>query len=503
MKRDTRDIAKGWLVNFSGVIAGSVNVLFYVFLSRAFGARTVGLFILARSIVDILSKIGILGLDRGILAVGARRQAGKDEGGLYRAVGQALLTGFAASLAVLVLLQTVLVPLLGRVYPKTELVEPLRIMSFGIVFWTVSLILLAATRSLRIMKYQVIVSNLVEPLVMFALALLAYSLDRGIVALAWAFTAALSAGTAASLTFFSREFSLRRLAGHLFEKEGRGRLFRYAAPIGVYDMMNLLLQRVDLFVLNHFTGAATVGVYSMAQNAAFTFKKIRQSFDPILIPVISAARHLDNHADLLEHYRNVTRWILILNMLLLGVVLFASESIMGIFGEAFTAGAWPLVLLTASVMVNTVLGVSELFILIDRPMINLVNTVLTIAAALGLNLYLVPPHGMAGAAVAVFLSYAFMNALRLAEVHFFYRLQPFTRFHLKALLAAAVSFGATYLVKVKALPNGGVATDLLLVAVFMLLYGLALLLAGMAGEEKAFADKLLRMAGLRKEGAGR
>jgi O-antigen/teichoic acid export membrane protein len=154
-------------------------------------------------------------------------------------------------------------------------------------------------------------------------------------------------------------------------------------------------------------------------------------------------------------------------------------------------------------MVNTVLGVSELFILIDRPMINLVNTILTIAAVLGLSLYLVPAHGMAGAAVAVFLSYAFMNTLRLAEVHFFYRLQPFTRFHLKALLAAAASFGATYAVKVKVHPAGGVAADLLLVAVFMLLYGLALLLAGVAGEERAFGDKLLRMAGLRKEGAGR
>jgi hypothetical protein len=88
-------------------------------------------------------------------------------------------------------------------------------------------------------------------------------------------------------------------------------------------------------------------------------------------------------------------------------------------------------------------------------------------------------------------------------VHFLYRLQPFTRFHLKALLAAAASFGGTYLVKVKVLPAGGVAADLLLVAVFMFLYGLALLLAGMAGEERAFGDKLLRMTGLRKGGAGR
>jgi O-antigen/teichoic acid export membrane protein len=496
MKQDTKDIARGWLVNFSGVIGSVINVFFYIFLSRAYGAGVVGLFILARSVVDILSKIGILGLDRGLLSVGARYRAGGSRRKLYRAVAQALLIGLVASLLVLALLQAVLVPFMSRFYPKAELVTPLRIMGFGIVLWTLSLILLAATRALRIMRYQVIVSTLIEPLVMFALAVLFYVMGLGINALALAFTTALAAGTAASLAFFSREFSLRRLAGVFFEADGRGKLFRYAAPIGIYDMLNLLLQRIDLFILNHFTGAATVGVYSMAQNAAFTFKKIRQSFDPILIPVISSSRQGDNQDDLLEHYRNVTRWILTLNMLLLGVVLFASESIMGIFGKAFTAGALPLVLLTASVMVNTVLGVSELFILIDRPVINLANTIVTIAVAVGLNLALIPAYGMVGAALAVLASYLFMNVLRLLEVQFLYRLQPFTFFHLKAILAAVFSFALTFLVKFSAASLRGVGGDLLLVAIFLLLYTFTLSLAGMAAEEKAFAARLLRLVGV-------
>lgn len=498
MKQDTKDIARGWLVNFSGVIGGVVNVLFYIFLSRAYGAGIVGLFILARSVVDILSKIGILGLDRGLLSVGARHRAGGNRKKLYRAVAQALFIGLVSSLLVLALLQAVLAPVMSRIYPRTELLTPLRIMGFGIVLWTISLILLSATRALRIMRYQVIVSTLVEPLVMFALAALFSLMGFGINALAAAFTAALAAGTLSSLAFFSREFSLRRLAAVFFDSDGRGKLFRYASPIGIYDMLNLLLQRVDLFILNYFTGAATVGVYSMAQNAAFTFKKIRQSFDPILIPVISASRQADRQEDLLEHYRNVTRWILSLNMLLLGVVLFASESIMGIFGKAFTTGAWPLVLLTASVMVNTVLGVSELFILIDRPVINLANTIVTIAAAVGLNLALIPHYGMEGAALAVLLSYLLMNALRILEVRFLYGLQPFTFFHLKALLAAFFSFALTFLVKGSAPSLRGVRGDLFLVAVFLLLYIAALYAAGMAAEEKAFAARLFRLVGIGK-----
>ena len=67
LKADTRDIARGALTNFAGILIKSVNVLFYVWLARVYGAAITGIFVLCQSSLDIASKLGLLGFDRGVL----------------------------------------------------------------------------------------------------------------------------------------------------------------------------------------------------------------------------------------------------------------------------------------------------------------------------------------------------------------------------------------------------------------------------------------------------
>jgi O-antigen/teichoic acid export membrane protein len=258
-------------------------------------------------------------------------------------------------------------------------------------------------------------------------------------------------------------------------------------------MLNLLLQRVDLFILSHFAGSATVGVYSIAQNIAFTFKKIRQSFDPIFIPVISASHQLKDRDALLEQYRNVARWVLILNTALFGLTVFAGHTILRIFGGEFVAGATALIILTAAVIINSFLGISELFILIDRPYINLINTIGSIGAAIILNYALVPEFGMLGACMAFLATYLLMNAARIIEVRLLYRLHPFTRYHARALLAAVPSFAAALFIR-EAIPlTHGVTGEFAAYLVFFLLYVVSLVLMGMAKEEETFLAKIISL----------
>lgn len=492
MTKDTRDIAKGALTNFAGVLFGSLNLIFYIFLSQAYGAEVVGIFVFSRSSVDIISKLGLLGLDRGILVIAAKFHAEGDDEALYRSIGQSLIIGLTATFVVIFLLEAGLIPILGKIYQKTNLILPLRIMGVGMVFWTISSILLFATRALRIMKYQVIVKNGVEPLSIFILAVPFYFLDMGITGLAVAFVFSTAVGALVSVYFFSKEFSLKRVAGVLFAREGRKNLFRFAAPIGIYDTLNLLMQRIDLFILTRFASSSTVGVYSMVQNAAFVFKKVRQSFDPILIPVISASHQLKDKKNLLLQYQNVTRWILILNIAFLGLTFFSARTIMSIFGKDFTVGYLALIVLTAAIMVNTILGVSELFILIDRPIINLMNTIGTIVVAVILNLSLVPYYGMLGASLSVLIAYILMNIVRLIEVQTMYEVHPFTRYHLRAILAAVPSFALVFLFKKDFIGFHGAGADLLSALFFFVLYFLFLMLFGMAKEEKKVVYEILK-----------
>lgn len=486
---DTRDIARGALANFAGGLLKSVNVLFYIWLARTHGAPVTGVFVLCQASLDIVSKLGLLGFDRGVLTFAARHRATGDEEGVYRSIAQALAVTALCS-TVLVAFLEVTVPALCRVLRQPDLLVPLRIMAPGILFWVLTAVLVHAARAARVMKHEIAVKSGVEPVALFAFALLLRPHLPGVEGLAWSFLLATAAGTTAAAVLFGRLYAPRRVARLLLAREGRAAFTRFSAFIGVYDLLNLLLQRVDLLLLSRFGSPAAVGVYGLAQNAAFTFKKVRQSFDPITIPVLAAAGARARPDELLGHFRTVTRWVLVVNLALLGVAAFGSRLIMGIFGQDFTAGAVPLALLTVAVMLNTVLGVSELFILIERPALNLVNTVVAIAVAAGLGLLLVPRHGMTGAAVAALGAYTVMNLLRLLMVRVLYRMQPCTIHHARALLAAAAAGGAAALLRgaLGGLPQAG--ADLLAVAAYLAGYALLIGLLGPAPEDRALLGRV-------------
>jgi O-antigen/teichoic acid export membrane protein len=487
---DTKDIARGAFTNFLGVLARSLNFAFYIFLGRIYGAKVTGIFILALATVDVVSKLGILGLDRGILTIGAKKHQEKDETGFYRSVAQALIIGFGATLLMVVGINALAEFIAHRFYQQDELLTPLKTMSIGMFFWMVSAILLFTTRSVRIMKYEVYTKSLVEPLVLMIAAVAFYYISPGISGLSQAFLLSVVAGSVSSIYFFGKTFSFKKLFRQFFKLPGLLEVAKFATPIGFYDLLNLLLQRIDVFMLGRFAPSSQLGVYGIAQSIAFGAKKIRQSFDPILIPVISSRYQEGNHEAIRLHYQNVTRWILILNLAVLGLFVFAAKPALALFGKDFQGGDTALILLTSAVVLNGVLGVSELFILIDRPLINLMNTIGTIIMSIVLNLLLIPRWGMEGAAAAMLISYFVMNVARITEVIVLYRIHPFTMFHLRAVAASAVSLSIASILSFTPPVSDSLLLQFFTGVFYVILYFMLLLIIGPANEEAEVAQRL-------------
>ena len=487
---DTKDIARGAFTNFLGVLARSLNFAFYIFLGRIYGAKVTGIFILALATVDVVSKLGILGLDRGILTIGAKKQQERDEVGFYRSVAQALIIGFGATLLMVIGINVLAELIASRFYHQAELRSPLRYMSIGMFFWMISAILLFTTRSVRIMKYEVYTKSLVEPLVLMIAAVVFYYISPGVSGLSLAFLCSVAAGTVSSVYFFSKIFSFRILFSQFLEFRGLREVMRFSAPIGFYDLLNLLLQRIDVFMLGRFVPSGQLGIYGIAQSIAFGAKKIRQSFDPIFIPVISSRSQEDNQAAIELHYQNVTRWILILNLAVLGLFVFAAKPALALFGKDFQGGDTALVLLTSAVVVNGVLGVSELFILIDRPLINVFNTTATLILSICLNFLLIPRWGMEGAAAGILISYFAMNIARIIEVLILYKIHPFTGFHLKAICVSAVSMAVAYTLSLMPPVSDSLWLWFLTGIFYVVLYFALILITGPAREEAEVAQRL-------------
>ena len=482
-QRDTRDIVWGAMINLAGAAIRSLRLLLLVILGRLYGAEGLGLYLLAYATLDTFNKLVVMGLDQAVLTHAARRYAAEDLDGMYATIGQALVMSLAAACIVSTGLSLLAPWLAHAFFKKPELGDALRMMAWTLPFWSFSAILLFAARALRVMHDEVIVKAAVEPLVILGLALGCYALGWGPSGL-WVgvlVSAVVGAGTATYM--FSRKFSVTRLWRGLWVSSGRWPLYRFAMQIGLVELGSELLKRIDMFLIGRYLTVDMLGIYGIAQEWASTVKKIRQAFNPIFVPVISAAHQQRDRAGMLHQYRNVTRWILILNACVLGGVILAGETLMRLFGAEFGLGAPVAVVLTLALSIQGVLGVSELFLLIEKPWINLVNAMGALLASIGLNLWLIPRYGIMGAGLAVLILQTLLSLARLIEVAVLYRLQPLTRYHAKAMMAFLLAVGAVWGLY-QALGATGGTTAVGAVVAFWLLYFALLALMGLAPEEK-------------------
>lgn len=488
---DQRDIIKGALVNLSGILAKSLNVIFFIFLGRFYGPAVTGLYLLSLATVDIISKLAILGLDRALITEGSKNLSADNEKGFYRAVSNALITGLAASVVTFVFIELGAGFTVSFILNKSELEMPVRIMGMGLFFWTVSAVFIAASRSVRIMKYEVIIKSIAEPLIMLVSAVFLYRYNQGIKALSIAFVVSTMAGMVMSVYLFSRKFSLKELRNTIFSSgTGLKEMFLLSSPTGIYDMLNLLLQRVDFFVLTRFASVATAGVYGIAAEIAFSIKKVRQSFDPIFIPVVSGLFEKKRYDEINIHLKNVTRWIFTIDLYVLIVFIIAGKYISALFGNDFSSGYYAMLILALSVLINGSFGISELFLLIEKPWINLLNTCGTIIVNIILNIFLVPEFGMTGAALSMVVSYILMNTARIMEVSLIYDLSPFSGQLYKTISAGMISLSMASCLMF--LFNGIPYIEIVLFFIISILFAVLLLLLEASPEIKKFLKKIKR-----------
>ena len=447
-RKDAHEVVKGTGVNFLGNLGKISRFGYYIIVTRFLGAEVLGLFSLGWHLIDMVSKFGLFGLDRAVIRYVSRFRTDGDAEGAHRTIGQALLFGLVASLIVTGTVW-ILAPLAGvfarwgsgSVFGHPDFVQILRLLALCIPFYVLSSILLAALKGLRIMKFDIFVKGLSEPFVMLSTTIVLCLLGWTVPGLAFAYVLASVCGLALAIRFFCSRFSLPRTLTWTRRLSESSRLVKFSAPIPIYDAFYSLMSRIDLFIIALFLPAASVGIYAATTEVAGIVKKIRQSVDPIFAPITSGLLHQDRKERVSLLFASVTRWILILEMAFLLVFGLWGSSILSIFGPAFSAGFWALILLAFGHTINGAFGSAEMILLMSgRSGINLLNTSLLVVVNLGLNLLLIPKYGITGAALAAAISLKLVNLLRIIEVRFLLGVHPFRWSLLKPISAACLAF---------------------------------------------------------------
>jgi O-antigen/teichoic acid export membrane protein len=469
------ELKRGAFLNTIAMLASNFRGIFTFLVARLLGAAALGIFSVAWSTTDIISKIGVLGLDNAITTFIARSEAMGDHARSRALFRIAVVLGVAQSIVTAGIVIVGLRFFNNRLHLQPQMVSALALVLCAMPGLALYRISTAISRGMKVMQHDIYSRGMTEPIA----TTLAFLLALAVGFKESSPEVAAIVGTAASgliaLALASKLF--RNIPAHTEVKspfaEARS-LIAYAAPISIYQLINAFIARLDLIMLGYFVGRApgvslaTVGVYSAVIGTANGLRKVNQTFNPIFAPVVAGMTATGDHETAAATYARLAQWMLWILLPLVAVLSLAGGTILLIYGPAFQQGGVWLGIVALASALNAFVALGETVIMVQRPHLNLLHSSITcVVAAAGL-LWLIPRFGAMGAAFGILLPYVVQGILRYATLRWVFHWKDSWSDISPPLIAAVIAFIPALVCRVLL---HGIVGQVISAAVFLAIFG--------------------------------
>ena len=403
------------LVSFAGqalilrVIGVTAGLAFNIALARYLGADGAGIYFLSVTIIAIMGVICRLGLENVVLRETSACLASDRKGRLVSVAKRSIVIVAGVSAIASLLLVLLAGWLSERIFHKPELADTLRIMSLSLLPTSLYLLHAEILRGARRIGQAAIVKGVVAQIAaLMLLVILVRSRNAiSVTTVSGIYVVAALIGLMLSILYLYRARLL------VADKKCMIRtrwLLEVGRPMFIIAMMGMAMNWVDTICLGVWRTAGEVGIYNAAIRTARMTSFILVAVNSIAAPKYSALFTQGRLGDL-ERVARLSSLLMILATLpLLVIFLAAPETVMGLFGVEFREAAGILRILAIGQLVNVATGSIGFILLMtgqEKPFQNIM--LIFVALNVLLNILLVPPLGIAGAAIASSLSVAGQN----------------------------------------------------------------------------------------------
>ncbi len=438
-------LARGVIFNTIAFLASNLRGIFMFLIARLLGSAILGTFGLAWASMDLLSKFGTLGFDYSGIAFVAKAEANGDRAGSRRIRRTILIVAMMSSVF-LALVGGSLVWTIGpRFGLRPEVARATALMFLAIPGVTLYRISTGLSRGMGVMQHDIYSRGLTESFATAAALLIAIFFGlRELAPEAAAICGTLASGLVAFILTRRIFKNDTHSVPAATDEEMRSKLLRASEPIALYDLLNIGIMHIDVIMLGAFVGRApgvtleTLGIYAAGVQIAGGLRKVNQAFTPIFTPVIARQMSIGHMHAAEETYGYLARWMLAILLPAVVVLALAGGAIMTIFGPGFYRGGTWIAIVGAACAINAFVGLGETILMVERPHINLLNSSIAFAAAVGLNFILIPAFGALGAALGMLVPYCLQGVLRGTQISRMMRWHWPWRALLKPWLAALV-----------------------------------------------------------------
>ncbi len=395
-------------------------------LANVLGQHTFGVYELARTWVTVLASFAPLGTDKGVVYFGAKqRHKDKPEqvlGTVISTFGVSVFGGLGLTAACASWL---------LMSPQTEERQALLWMLPAVFIWSILLAAVGTLRAFKDMKAQSLAYLVVLPMGMFAAALVPALSSWGLKGALIGFSVANLASLGVAIPLVWRRLRKVRAAADKPEFNLLA-LLKYSLPESFSAVLFRINQWADTLMVGALAGTADVGLYRTAVTLAMIGEvpavAVNTMFQPVIAEIADTKRSgADQPAELEAVVRIVTRWMVILAAPVYLGIYVGMEAVLSLWKPEYASSADALsILLWGQAVYVLAVPATALIPMTGRARLNLLNAGAAALLNIGLNAWLIPEYGIAGAASATGISLAAWSIWRLAQVWYIFKIQAFT-----------------------------------------------------------------------------
>jgi len=444
MSQDLNDslvkITKGAGIAFAGVLAA----LFFGFISRVLVARyrteaDYGVYSLAFSILGICATLASLGLRNGATRSIAHARGKNDIERVQKLIPASVQFTLIASvsLAIIVFLTSDIIA--AKIFYDAALAFPLKIFALGIPFFTLLHIFPSIFRGFGDVKPTVYFRDILRPLLFPLFLLPVVLLNLPFTGVFYALLASLVISCAAVIIYTVKRlpspigFSTR-LSGNPVAKE----LLVFSLPLLGVAALQLIIAWTDTLMLGGLKSSADVGLYNAAHPLANFITSPLNAMILIYMPVASGLYAQGSMPEMRKNFSTLTKWLCVATLPLFLILFLFPETVLGfLFGANYASAATALRILSLGFIISNFLGPNgATLVAMGEVRFVMWSTLASAVLNIGLNIALIPPLGIEGAAIASVAAIVCGNLIRCWKLYSLARAQPLSKNLVKATLAS-------------------------------------------------------------------
>lgn len=447
--KELEKIAKGSMIVLVGMILSKVfNYLYRLIVARYLGPDSYGLLNLGFAVIGFFTAIALLGFPSGVLRF-VSFYKGKDD--LSRIKGT-ILSSLKITLPLSIFLMIIMMffsnQIAVKIFHNPDLTPILRIFSLLIPIIVVISNLESITQAFQKVAYNIFVRNVSESGIQFIATFILFLIGFGLMGAVYGYVIALA--SSAIIFVFLVQKKVFPIFGKKIQSIGNFKeLASYTWPLTFVSVIGMIQNWGDNIFIGIFKSAAEVGLYNAALPMAGLLLIASTTITFLFVPIITELYAKDSKDEVVKIYKTTSKWIFFLNLpVLLILILFPKEVLLVLFGPEYMQAYLVLVVLSFGYFIYSLLQQpSGVLQSIKQTRFILFNSLLVTALNVILNITLIPPYGMMGAAISAFITFVVWYSSLTIKTYLCAKMHPFSNVLLRALFAALIAFFIGFILK--------------------------------------------------------